>query len=71
VRGCAPCSRSCRSRPAPTDDFKARLAPVPIDSTNSAATTGVGSATRASTGTTLKLNGSFSGLHGPRRRSRS
>jgi CHRD domain len=47
------------------DDFKARLAPVPIDSTNSAATTGVGSANARLDGTTLKLNGSFSGLHGP------
>ncbi|HZF31824.1 MAG TPA: CHRD domain-containing protein [Gammaproteobacteria bacterium] len=47
------------------DDFKARLAPVPIDSTNSATTTGVGSATARLDGTTLKLNGSFSGLHGP------
>jgi hypothetical protein len=47
------------------DDFKARLSPVPIDSTNSATTTGVGSATARLDGTTLKLSGSFSGLHGP------
>lgn len=47
------------------DEFKARLAPVPVDSTNSAATTGLGSATARLDGTTLKLNGSFGGLHGP------
>src|SRR5262245_7360998 len=47
------------------DDFKARLAPVPIDATNSATTTGPGSATARLDGATLKLSGSFSGLHGP------
>ena len=46
------------------DAFKARLAPVPLDSTNSAVTTGVGSAIARLDGRTLKLSGTFSGLHG-------
>ncbi|HET7131353.1 MAG TPA: CHRD domain-containing protein [Gammaproteobacteria bacterium] len=47
------------------DDFKARLSPVPLDSTNSATTTGAGSATARLDGSTLKVSGSFGGLHGP------
>jgi CHRD domain-containing protein len=46
------------------DNFKVRLAPVPIDSTTAAATTGSGSATAQLDGSKLRLTGSFAGLKG-------
>ena len=43
-------------------DFKVRLRPVPIDPATRAAITGSGAASASLDGTTLKLQGSFSGL---------
>ena len=45
--------------------FKARLSPVPVDATNQAATTGVGTVTAMLTGTKLSVSGTFSGLQTP------
>jgi hypothetical protein len=47
------------------DAFKARLSPVPIEASTAAKTKGLGSATASLDGTTLTLNGTFSGLQGP------
>ena len=46
------------------DSFKVRLTPVPIEAATSAATKGRGSASASLNGTTLTVNGSFSGLTG-------
>ena len=42
--------------------FKARLSPMPVDATNQAATTGVGTVTAVLTGTKLSISGTFTGL---------
>lgn len=46
------------------DAFKVRLTPVPIEASTAAKTKGGGSATASLDGTTLTLNGSFTGLQG-------
>lgn len=46
------------------DAFKVRLTPVPIEASTAAKTKGAGSATAALSGTTLTVNGSFTGLQG-------
>lgn len=46
------------------DAFKVRLSPVPIEASIASKTKGIGSATASLDGTTLTLNGSFSGLQG-------
>jgi hypothetical protein len=47
--------------------FNVRLQPVPIDAATSATVTGSGSATAVLDGVSLKLEGSFAGLHSPAR----
>ncbi len=46
------------------DTFRIRLAPVPIEASTAAATTGQGSATAQLDGTKLTLKGNFAGLKG-------
>ena len=47
------------------ETYKGRLSPMPVDATNQAATTGVGSVTAVLTNTKLSVSGTFSGLQGP------
>jgi len=49
---------------AAAEAFKVRLTPVPIEASTAAKTKGGGSATAALDGTTLTVNGSFTGLQG-------
>ena len=45
--------------------FKARLSPMPVDATNQAGTTGLGTVTAVLAGTKLSISGTFSGLQTP------
>jgi hypothetical protein len=47
------------------EQFKGRLAPVPIDATMRSTVTGSGSVSAVLTGTRLSITGTFSGLSGP------
>jgi hypothetical protein len=47
------------------EQFKGRLAPVPIDPTMRSTVTGSGSVSAVLTGTKLSITGTFSGLSGP------
>jgi len=51
-----------RRTSAQEDKFKARLTPVPIETSTAAGITGSGTATATLTGTTLAINGTFEGL---------
>ena len=47
------------------EQFKGRLAPVPIDATMRSTVTGSGSVSAVLAGTKLSINGTFEGLSGP------
>jgi hypothetical protein len=48
-----------------SENFKARLAPVPLEASMRATVAGTGSATAVLTGTKLSVSGTFSGLKSP------
>src|SRR5213593_2186441 len=50
---------------AQTAGFKARLTPVPVETSTAPNVTGKGSASATLTGTTLNINGTFEGMRSP------
>ena len=50
---------------AQSDAFKARLAPVPVETSTLAGITGLGAATATLNGRSLSVSGSFEGLQSP------
>jgi hypothetical protein len=54
-----------RNARAQTAQFKARLTPVPVDTSTAGSITGKGSVAAALTGTTLSLKGTFEGMQSP------
>ena len=50
--------------PAPTS-FRARLSPVPVETTTASRITGSGSVTATLNGSTLTINGTFEGMKSP------
>ena len=50
---------------AQTENYKARLSPMPVENARAAASAGLGSATATLTGKTLTVKGSFEGMKAP------
>src|SRR3954467_13004218 len=51
-----------QSSPAPATSFRARLSPVPVESSTASKITGSGAATATLDGTTLRISGTFQGM---------
>ena len=54
-----------QTSPAPATHFRARLSPVPVETTTAARITGSGSATATLDGATLTIAGTFQGMKSP------